>query len=274
MKIRMLNSCLAATTLLLVSGCGVANENSGRLATLASGEHRTEGYAARNDSRHPVETLSFFGLESTMTVVEMSPGGGGWYTEILAPYLRDDGKLFAASYDINSASSYYRRNGREYVAKLSSQPELYDKIDVTVFAPPGYVDIAPDNSADLVLVFRNVHNWMENGVAERAFEVSHKALKPGGVLGVVQHRGNPDQPQDPMADSGYVTEETVIEMAVAAGFELTARSEINANPKDTKDHPEGVWTLPPSFDLEDKDRAKYAAIGESDRMTLKFTKPQ
>lgn len=274
MKVKVMQHCLfAALVILLVSGRGVADESSQRLAALTTGEHRSEAYTARNGSRHPVETLTFFSLEPTMTVVEMSPGGGGWYTEILAPYLREGGKLYAANYDFNSSSGYYRRNARKFIAKLAAQPEIYDQVDITVFAPPGKVDVAPDNSADLLLVFRNVHNWMELGVAEQAFEIFFRALKPGGVLGVVQHRGDPDQAQDPKAESGYVTEATIIAMAQAAGFELTARSEINANPRDNKDYAKGVWTLPPTFELGEQDRDQYAAIGESDRMTLKFTKP-
>ena len=256
-----------------LAGGALANGNSERLAALATGEQRSPGYAARNEFRHPVETLTFFGLEPDMTVVEMSPGGGGWYTEILAPFVREKGKLYAANYDFNSDVGYFRRNARNYIAKLSAQPELYDRVDVTVFALPDKADIAPPASADMVLVFRNVHNWMGDGIAREAFQVFHRALKPGGVLGVVQHRGDPALPQDPKAESGYVTEATVIAMAEAAGFELSGRSEINANPKDGRDHPEGVWTLPPGYELGDKDREKYAAIGESDRMTLKFRKP-
>ena len=243
------------------------------LADIVGGDHRTRAFVARDGMRHPEETLSFFGLEPGMTVVEMLPGGGGWYTEILAPYLRDNGVFYAANYDMNSEVPYYRRNARNYIAKLANTPELYDQVNVTVFAPPQNADIAPAGSADMVLVFRNVHNWMRNDLAEGAFEVFYRTLKAGGVLGVVQHRGDSNEPQDPKADSGYVTEEVVIGFAEAAGFKLEGRSDINANPKDTKDHPEGVWTLAPNFRLGDQDREKYAAIGESDRMTLRFRKP-
>ena len=243
------------------------------LENVVAGDHRTPAFAARDGMRRPAETLTFFGLEPGMTVVEMTPGGGGWYTEILAPYLRDRGMLYAANYDLNSDVGYFRRSARNYIAKLAADPDLYDQVNVTVFAPPKEADIAPKESADMVLVFRNVHNWMGNGHAQAAFRVFYRTLKPGGVLGVVQHRGDPQAVQDPKADSGYVTEEIVIGFAEAAGFKLDARSEINANPKDTKDHPEGVWTLPPNFRLGDQNRDKYSEIGETDRMTLRFLKP-
>jgi predicted methyltransferase len=162
-----------------------------------------------------------------------------------------------------------------FVDKLADNLELYDHTFVTVFAPPAKVDIAPAGSADLVVTFRNTHNWMgtDEGAGEAAFAAMYRALKPGGVLGVVQHRENPAKPQDPAGESGYVREDVVIAMAEAAGFKLDARSEINANPKDTKDYADGVWTLPPNYRLGDEDRAKYLAIGESDRMTLRFVKP-
>jgi predicted methyltransferase len=217
----------------------------------------------------------FFGIEPDMTVVEIAPGGGGWYTEIVSPFVRDNGRFYAANYDPVAEREYFRRNARRFVDKLAENLDLYGHTVVTVFAPPAKTDIAPPGSADMVLVFRNVHNWMDMGpdAPPAAFEAFYTALKPGGVLGVVQHRGDPGKPQDAKAESGYVREDVVIGFAEAAGFELTARSEINANAKDTKDHPNGVWTLPPNFNGDEQDRAKYAAIGESDRMTLKFVKP-
>ena len=252
-----------------------ANDTADRLQALADGPHRADGNASRNRSRHPVETLMFFGIRPDMTVVEVAPGGGGWYTEILSPFLRDVGRYYAANYDPVSPTEYYRRNARRFVDKLAGNLELYDHSIVTVFAPPAKTDIAPPDSADLVVTFRNVHNWfgVEDGAADAAFAAMFRALKPGGVLGVVQHRGDPTRPQDPSAESGYVREDTVIALAEKAGFRLDAKSEINANPRDTKDHPEGVWTLPPNLDLGDQDRDKYVEIGESDRMTLRFVKP-
>lgn len=245
------------------------------LTALAAGDHRAAGNADRNEYRHPVETLLFFGIEPDMAVVEMTPGGGGWYAEIIAPFLRDSGRYYAANYDPVSPVEYYRLNARTFVDKLAEQLELYDQTIVTVFAPPNKTDIAPPGSADLVVTFRNTHNWLgvEDGAADAAFSAMYRALRPGGVLGVVQHREDPTKPQDPTGESGYVREDVVIAMAEAAGFRLEARSEINANPKDTKDYAEGVWTLPPNLRLGDEDRDKYVAIGESDRMTLRFVKP-
>jgi predicted methyltransferase len=242
------------------------------LEAVVSGSHRSAQNRARDVYRHPVDTLLFFGIRDDMTVVELAPGGGGWYTEILAPFLRAHGTYYAAGYDPQSASEYYRRNAKAFADKLAAGPEIYDRTRVTVLAPPEHLDVAPAGSADLVLTFRNVHNWMP-GEADDVFAAAYRALKPGGIFGVVEHRGNPAVAQDPEANSGYVNEDYVIALAAAAGFELVARSEINANPADTKDHPDGVWSLPPTLRGGEKDRARYVAIGESDRMTLKFAKP-
>lgn len=231
------------------------------LKAAVAADNRTVGNVARDAHRHPYETLSFFGIKPSDTVVELSPGGG-WYTEILAPYLREQGQLYAA--DAGSV---------RFKAKMDSMA-VYGKVKITAFDPAkGVLDIAPPGSANAVLTFRNVHNWMGSGSAQAVFDAAFKALKPGGVLGVEEHRLPASRPQDPKAGSGYVHEATVIRFAEAAGFKLAGRSEVNANPKDGADHPEGVWTLPPTYALKDKDRAKYQAIGESDRMTLKFVKP-
>jgi predicted methyltransferase len=254
------------------NGVHAAGPDEAALRELAVGSHRAPGHAERNVHRHPVETLTFFGLAPGMTVVEIAPGSGGWYTEILAPYLEASGRYYAAAYDPLAAEEYYRRSARALQDKLALRLDLYGSAILTVFAPPAKLDIAPAGSADLVLTFRNVHNWMADGAADAAFAAFYRALKPGGVLGVVEHRGASDGPQDPKAESGYVREDVVIGLAEKAGFRLDARSEINANPKDTRDHPEGVWTLPPTLELGDEDRAKYTAIGESDRMTLRFRK--
>lgn len=224
---------------------------------------RLVGNVARDAWRHPYETLSFFGVKPTDTVVELAPGGG-WYTEILAPYLRDAGQLYAAE-----------GGSARFKAKMDSMA-VYGKVKLSVFdAAKGAYDIAPAGTADVVLTFRNVHNWMSMGSdkTQAVFDAAFKALKPGGVLGVEEHRLPAARAQDPKAANGYVHEAVVIKFAETAGFKLAARSEINANPKDTADHPDGVWTLPPTYALKDKDRAKYQAIGESDRMTLKFVKP-
>lgn len=239
------------------------------LAILAAG-HRSAEHRARDVYRHPAETLAFFGIEPDMTVVEVSPGGG-WYTEILAPYLRESGRFYAAGADPDSESEFAQRSVGRFAEKLAEHPELYDRTIVTVLAPG--VEVAPAGSADAVLTFRNVHNWMAAGSERGAFQAFYAALKPGGVLGVVEHRLDPSMEQDPKAPTGYVREDIVIALAEAAGFEFVEASELNANPADTKDYAEGVWTLPPTFRLKDVDREKYAGIGESDRMTLKFRKP-
>ena len=249
------------TATLVLAAAGAQAQAADALKAAVAADHRTVGNVARDVYRHPYETLSFFGIKPTDTVVELSPGGG-WYTEILAPYLRDAGQLYAA--DGGSA---------RFKAKMDSMG-VYAKVRITAFDPgKGLLDIAPPGSADAVLTFRNVHNWMGAGKAQDVFNAAFKALKPGGVLGVEEHRLPASRPQQAQAPSGYVQEATVIKFAEAAGFKLAGRSEINANPKDTADHPEGVWTLPPTYALKDKDRAKYQAIGESDRMTLKFVKP-
>ncbi|NQV22019.1 MAG: class I SAM-dependent methyltransferase [Rhodospirillales bacterium] len=236
------------------------------------GDHRSAEHKARDTYRHPLETLTMFGIKPEMTVVEISPGGKGWYTEILAPLLRDRGKLYAASYNPQSEQEYYRRNAKTFTDKLMSDPSVYDQVAVTVMAKER-MEIAPDGSADMVLTFRNVHNWIKGGYADAVFAAMYKALKPGGILGLVEHRADPDASSDRRAVSGYVSEAVAVELAERAGFSLAAKSEINSNTKDTKDHPKGVWTLPPSYRLGDVDREKYTEIGESDRMTLKFVKP-
>lgn len=235
--------------------------------------------ADRDLFRHPKETLLFFGFEPDMTVVEIWPGGG-WYTQVLAPALKAGGGTYiAAGFDPASDSAFVQRSVAAFNENFVQQPEEYGDIVQTVFsAEKG--DIAPAGSADLVLSFRNVHNWMGGGHADKAFVDFYAALKPGGVLGVVEHRQKTGE-QDPRAPTGYVREDYVIALAEAAGFEFEGRSDINGNPKDAADHPFGVWTLPPTMRNsrggeaapEDFDPAKYAAIGESDRMTLKFRKP-
>ncbi|MFV3076795.1 class I SAM-dependent methyltransferase [Niveispirillum fermenti] len=244
---------------------------SDRLGPILSGAHRSDANKARDVWRRPVETLEFFGVEPGMTVVEISPGGG-WYTEVLAPLLNGEGRYIAAAADPNGASENMLAGIQRFKDKLAANPDLYGKAELAAFGPRA-LDVVPEGSADRVLTFRNVHNWMAAGWAEDAFKAMFKALKPGGVLGVVEHRASKDQPQDPKAASGYVREDHVIKLATDAGFKLVALSEINANPRDTKDHPRGVWTLPPTLGLKDQDRDKYQAIGESDRMTLRFVKP-
>lgn len=242
------------------------------LTDLANGHHRSDANIARNSFRHPVETLNFFGLENTMTVIEILPSTG-WYTEIIAPYLSDNGKYYAAHFSPNASVSYMPAILGQFEEKITAQPELYGKITVRHLNPPHEVVIAPPESADMALTFRNVHNWVMAGQQQEFFASFYAALKPGGILGVVEHRALPNASMEVMETSGYVTEAYVKEMAAAAGFEFVGSSEINANPKDTTQHPSGVWTLAPNYRLGETDRAKYEAIGESDRMTLKFMKP-
>lgn len=244
---------------------------SAALDRILASDHRSAANSARDQHRHPKETLQFFGLRPDMTVVEVWPGGG-WYTEILAPALRERGRLYAAHLD-PASSAYAKNTVEEYRQKLASRAEIYDKVVVTTLAaPPAKNEIAPPATADLVVTFRNLHNWMMFGWERQAFEAMHAALKPGGVLGVVEHRADPSGPRDPKAASGYVDEKYAIELIESVGFRLVGHSKINANPNDTKDYAKGVWTLPPSFAEGEADKARYAAIGESDRFTLKFVK--
>lgn len=243
-----------------------------KIEAAANGAHRSDANKARNPYRHPVETLTFFGLAPGMTVVEISPGGG-WYTEVLAPVLKDKGRYIAA-HNNPMGSPGGQRQRTAFIEKVGATPEVYGKVAVTSFGKGIEGNIAAPGSADMVLTFRNVHNWMGAGFAPEAFKAFYAALKPGGVLGVVEHRMPENRPDtDDARRSGYVKVSEVVRMAEAAGFKLVGQSEVNANPKDTADHAKGVWTLPPNFAGGDTDREKYAAIGESDRMTLKFVKP-
>jgi predicted methyltransferase len=266
-----IRASLLVVCIVITVSTAVRAENQAALSVVADSEHRSTENRARNAPRHPAATLAFFGIRDDMTVVEISPGGG-WYTEILAPFLRNDGTLYAANYDPEAREDYYRRNAQRFLEKLQSDPELYGRVIPTVFDPPAKLEAAPPGSADMVVTFRNLHNWIEEGSEVVAMSAMHAALKPGGILGIVQHRQDAGVAQDPKAESGYVREDYVIALAESAGFELVAKSEINANRKDTKDYSEGVWTLPPTYELGDKDRDRYEAIGESDRMTLKFVK--
>lgn len=256
----------------------VAFAESNGLQSILEGKQRAQEHKMRDQYRHPAETLAFFGIKPDMTVVEIWPGGKGWYTEILAPYLRKEGKLYAAQFSSDSPLKYFRDSLQKFIDKTRAEPEVYDKVEVTAFSPPNAVDIAPAGSADYVVTFRNVHNWYMRGGGDKnvqaAFKAMYKALKPGGKLGVVEHRLPADRPLSDQEASGYMREDYVIKQAEAVGFKLLEKSEINANPKDTADHPKGVWTLPPTLKLGDKDREIYLKIGESDRMTLKFVKPQ
>lgn len=304
----MRKSLLATTLILVLAGCGQqeappaaapapaapvaaapaapapspAEAFAAKLDATLAGAHRSDENKARDQFRHPKETLGFFGLAPGQTVIEITPGGG-WYTEVLAPVLKDNGSYVAAiinpAGDISEgAKAYYTKSNQAFRDKLAANADLYGGAQVVEFDLKTPV-LGADASADLVVTFRNVHNWVGADAQQAMFDAFFKVLKPGGVLGVVEHRAKADDTRElkEVAKTGYFPEQLVIDMATKAGFQLAEKSEINANPLDTKDHPNGVWTLPPTSDVSDipePDQAKYKAIGESDRMTLKFVKPQ
>lgn len=261
-------SVISAT--LLCAGFASAhqhNEHQSQLENAIAGEHRSAKNKARDEFRHPKETLEFFGFKPSMTIVEITPGGG-WYTEILAPAVKGIGKFYGAHYPDTGEDNYYSNSRKQLVKKLASDA-VFSEVELTNFVPRQKSELAPAGSADLVLTFRNLHNWRDAGV-KQAFKDAYRALKKGGVLGVVEHRL--PEGVDAKKAMGYVSQSKTIEQAKAAGFTLAASSEINANAKDKAVYPKGVWTLPPVLRLGDTDKAKYLAIGESDRMTLKFVK--
>jgi len=267
---------LATAALLgaLVAGCTAYSSRqttTDELSAILAGPQRTDTERARDRYRHPKETLLFFGIRPEMRVLEVWPPPG-YYTAILAPLLRERGKYYAGVWPAQPDNKYLTRVLEEYQGRLAAGPQYYDRVSVVAFAFDANQGVPP-GSLDMIVTFRNIHNWMARNEAPAAFAAMYRALKPGGILGVVEHRGNPALPQDPLAKSGYVNEDYAIKLIEAQGFRLVAKSEINANPKDTKDYEQGVWTLPPTYRLGGKDHDKYEAIGESDRFTLKFVKP-
>jgi len=276
MMIRILAACLA------MAGAAHAQKldkkTEAALDAAIAGEHRSDENRARDQFRHPKETLAFFGLRSDMTVVEIWPGTG-WYSEILAPALKDRGEFVAAQFSVNAPYGYQRRGLGAYLTMLGQKPDIYRDVAVTTFGYPYDLKIAEPGSVDMVVTFRNAHNWVsdlypDGHFAPLAFKAFYDALKPGGVLGLVDHRWSDPANEDPKAANGYVSEARVIALAEAAGFKLAGRSELNANPRDEKNYEKGVWTLPPVLADGENDRDRYLAIGESDRMTLKFVKPE
>lgn len=244
------------------------------LAASVADPLRSPRFVARDGARHPLQELTFFGLTPSARVIEIWPGGGYW-TEILAPYLRKQGQYTAALPDevgTKAEIAETHASAAALRARLASDPARFDRgrlIQMGDDSP----DLGPAGSADVVLTFRNLHNWMAQGIAEPMFAAFWRVLRPGGVLGIEEHRASPTRPQDPAAASGYVRQDYAIDLARHAGFVLEASSEVNANPKDTTDWPAGVWTLPPTLRLGDRDRAKYLAIGEADNFVLRFRKP-
>ncbi len=246
----LLASLLCAFAVAVPAFAADAGGVDAALTQAIKGSWREPANAARDQYRHPRETLEFFGLKPDMTVVQLWPGTG-----------------------VPPRGENESDNTVRYLAKLKKDPAVYGKVKVVDFSPPAKMALGPDGSADMVLTFRNLHNWQGRGQLDNVFQTAFKVLKHGGVFGVCEHRAAAGKTVDQTYDSGYMPVDYVIQEAEKAGFKLAGQSEINANPKDTKDYPKGVWTLPPTYTLGDKDRAKYAAIGESERMTLKFVKP-
>ncbi len=265
---------IVALLAVVLAGPLLAEGPDRKLQGIVDDEARPAEERERDRYRNPYETLVFFGIRPDMTVVEISPGGG-WYTEILGPYLAAEGKLRAAHFNLDreDAPGYFEPARESYDERIADR-ERFGDIEVFAFDPPELSSLGEPGSADMVLTFRNVHGYKRAGTLEQVFESAYEVLRSGGVFGVVGHRLPEDAEQDPEARSGYIKESVIVEYAESVGFELEASSDINENPKDTADHPNGVWTLPPSLRVpDDEDEAKYRKIGESDRFTLKFVKP-
>ncbi|MGA9341390.1 MAG: methyltransferase [Rhodanobacteraceae bacterium] len=245
---------------------------TGNLDQVLAGSWRSDAEKARDQYRHPKQTLDFFGLKPDMTAVEITPGGG-WYAEILAPFLNAGGHYVAAVAKPSKPDGEAAKQNAALRAKFAADPTQYGNAKVIEFDPKA-PNFGPSGSADMVVTFRNIHNWVAAGTAPAMFKAFFDVLKPGGILGVTDHRAAPGSDVKKTEHSGYLPQDYVESLATGAGFKLADQSEINANAKDTRDHEKGVWTLPPTLTLGDKDKAKYLAIGESDRMTLKFVKPK
>lgn len=274
MKTSLIVALLATSLIAACAGRSIFSPPPTPLEKAVDNPTRSAEFRARDRYRHPLETLQFFDVKADMTVVEIWPGAG-WYSEILAPLLRGRGRYIAAGFVVSDESSpRWRKDvAEDFAKKFFNAPQLYGHVEITELGAPDHWKMAEAGSADRVLTFRNIHNWMAGGYEKEMFAAITTALKPGGILGVVEHRAKPDATLEQMTKSGYVTEAYVIELATNAGLKLQEKSEINANPKDSKDYPQGVWTLPPTLRLGDQDKQKYLDIGESDRMTLRFIKP-
>src|SRR5579883_1421580 len=257
---------LTGVVLLAWAGSSLAaGDEDPALKAAVADSGRTASFVARDSARHPYEELRFFGIRPTMEVVELWPGGGYW-TEILGPYLAKHGSLYVA---LPAGDAEEKPVTERWRARMAAEKDRVGTLHETELGPQHF-DIAPPGSADLILTFRNLHNWMDGGYVDQALAACFRALKPGGILGIEDHRGRNDKPQDPKAKDGYVRQDYTIALAKKAGFEFVGSSEINANPKDTKDWVDGVWTLPPTLSQGDKDRARYLAVGEADNYVLKF----
>jgi len=271
MRTLKLNARYYMLILLLAINPIFAAENIA-LQNSINGEQRSEQNRARDAARHPQQTLTFFDVKPNATVLEIWPAKG-WYTEILAPMIKQGGgQYISAGVPLHAGPKWRQNRRQQYHDYLASKPEYYDEVQFVEIGPPSFWSLGEDNSVDTVLTFRNVHNWVKGGYEKEMFAAMYKVLKPGGILGVTDHRAKANTDIETMKKSGYLTEKLVIKLAEEAGFVLENTSEINANVRDTKDYPNGVWTLPPRLKLGDENRAEYMAIGESDRMTLKFRK--
>jgi predicted methyltransferase len=257
-----------------VQAQAVAAAATAALDAAVASPQRTDKAKARDVYRHPAQTLQFFAVEPSQTVLEIAPGGG-WYTDILAPYLHDHGTLYEAQYvsPLPESAAEEQADRNAFEKKLAASPAIFAKVVDGTLHDGQFSGFPANGNVDRVLTFRNIHNWIKDGQFDANLRAFYAALKPGGVLGVEEHRAPPGTSVQKTIDTGYVTEAYVIEHAKAAGFVFAGRSEVNSNPRDTKDYPNGVWSLPPTYRGGDVDRARYAAIGESDRMTLKFVKP-
>jgi predicted methyltransferase len=277
---KVLKSVAAAVVLTLTAIA--AHAGDGALIEAVSGTWRTPANVERDKYRKPIDALTFWGLKPGMTILEISPGGG-WWTEILAPYARlTKGRYITTGADVSDPGlSQAARDARANFEKRFSDQAIYGQVTLVNFGAKSQ-GLGPDASVDFVLNGRNIHNWMANGILEKVMAESFAVLKPGGILAIEEHRNAPGTTQDPKAPTGYVTEAFVIAAAEKAGFKLAERSDLYANPKDDRDHPFGVWTLPPARRTAPQgqpadpnfDRAPYEAIGESDRMALRFVKPK
>ncbi|MCK8045257.1 methyltransferase [Shewanella sp. 1CM18E] len=271
-SIALASTCSLSLLSTTVSAHGDETHSNSALQTAVDSDFRQAKNSARDEYRHPQQTLSFFDIKPTDTVIELWPGGG-WYAEILAPYLAAEGHYVAGNFDTNPSdeklkNGYRAKSGKKFEAWLIDNQAKLGAASTVTFDPPTYYAMGKDDSVDAVLTFRNLHNWAMKGYLEPVFDSAYKVLKSGGTFGIVEHRANPGMD----AKTGYMEQAEVIKLAEKAGFTFVASSEVNANAKDTKDYPKGVWTLPPRLALDEQDKQKYLDIGESDRMTLKFIK--
>ncbi len=252
-----------------------AQVDQDKLDSIIHDPFRTEISRSRDQFRHPLETLTFFGIEPDMTVVELWPSGG-WYTDILAPYLKDKGKLIAAHYNPETEhpfANFFQSSYLAFETKIAHDPDWYGNVDIKAFEPPFTKAIVADGSVDMVVSFRNMHYWLNDGSIDFVLEQVRAMLKPGGMFGIVDNRADVYENPDPLAENGYINQQWLVQKIHEAGFQALEHSEINANRLDTADHPNGVWSLPPYLRVaDDEDAQKYLDIGETDRFTIKFIK--